>query len=133
VGSISETHLRISTTKGAQLWVLGLDVPQRLEGSPWDGCVIDELANCHPKLWDAHVRPALADRRGWGWLIGVPDMDSPGQIFYENMVLLARSGVDPEWRCFSWPSADILPIEEVESARRQMDELIFARNIWANL
>jgi hypothetical protein len=125
IGSISETDLRIVTRRGAQLWVQGLDVPQRIEGSPWDGCVIDELANCRPGIWDAHIRPALADRRGWAWLIGVPDMDSPGQIEYESMVLLAQSGLDPEWACFSWPSADILPFDEIESARRRLDSRIF--------
>jgi len=123
--SISETDLRIVTHWGTQLWVQGLDVPQRIEGSPWDGCVIDELANCKPGVWDAHVRPALADRVGWAWLIGVPDMDAPGQVEYERMVLLAQSGTDPEWACFSWPSSDILPQEEVESARRRLDPRIF--------
>jgi hypothetical protein len=123
--SVSESDLRIVTHWGAQLWVQGLDVPQRIEGSPWDGCVIDELANCRPGLWNAHVRPALADRCGWAWLIGVPDMDAPGQVEYENMVLLAKSGRDPEWACFSWPSSDILPREEVESARRRLDPRIF--------
>ena len=125
IRSVSETQSRIVTTRGAQLWVVGLEVPQRIEGSPWDGCVIDELANCRPKIWDAHVRPALADRRGWAWLIGVPDMDSPGQMDYEKLVHLAQSGIEPEWGCFSWPSSDILPAEEVESARRRLDPLIF--------
>jgi hypothetical protein len=46
-------------------------------------------------------------------------------VLYEDMVLTARAGVDPEWGCFSWPSADILPAEEVESARRRMDRRIF--------
>jgi hypothetical protein len=125
IGSISETDLRIVTTRGAQLWVHGLEVPQRIEGSPWDGCVIDELANCRPKIWDAHVRPALADRRGWAWLIGVPDMDSPGQMDYENLALIAQSGAEAEWACFSWPSADVLPADEIESARRLLDPVIF--------
>jgi hypothetical protein len=121
----NETELRIVTNEGAQLWVQGLDVPQRIEGSPWDGCVIDELANCKPGIWDKHIRPALADRIGWAWLIGVPDMDAPGQTEYENLVNLARSGLDPEWAYFCWPSADILPPEELESARRRLDPRIF--------
>ncbi|MDP9175557.1 MAG: hypothetical protein M3O30_17075 [Planctomycetota bacterium] len=122
---ISETDLCITTPNGAQLWVHGLDVPQRIEGTPWDGCVIDELANCRAGIWDAHIRPALADRRGWAWLIGVPDMDAPGQVEYEHMVHVAQSAEDDEWRCFTWPSADILPEEEIESARRRLDPRIF--------
>jgi hypothetical protein len=125
VRNISETLLRIQMKNGSELHVVGLEVPQRIEGSPWDGCVIDELADCPADIWDAHIRPALADRRGWAWLIGVPDMHAPAQAKYEKLVNLAQGKTDPEWRCFSWPSADILPPEEVESARRQLDENIF--------
>jgi hypothetical protein len=121
---VSESELRISTRR-AELWVVGLDKPDRIEGTPWDGGIVDELASCKPGIWDAHIRPALADRRGWAWLIGVPDMDAPGQVDYEQMVLTAQSGADPEWACFAWPSADILPAEEIESARRRTDPRIF--------
>ncbi|HEY1923349.1 MAG TPA: hypothetical protein VGG44_11420, partial [Tepidisphaeraceae bacterium] len=125
IEKISETDLCIVTIYGSQLWVHGLDVPQRIEGSPWDGCVIDELANCRPKIWEAHIRPALADRGGWAWLIGVPDMDSPGQVDYENLVLLGQNRQQTEWDCFRWASADILPPEEIESAQRLLDPTIF--------
>jgi hypothetical protein len=125
IRSIVETQLRIIAHRNSELWVVGLDRPERIEGSPWDGCVIDELANCCPKIWDAHIRPALADRKGWAWLIGVPDMDSPAQAEYEQLVHLAQSGADPEWACYSWPSADILPPDEIESARRRLDPRLF--------
>lgn len=125
VKSISETDMCITTTWGAELWVVGLDKAERIEGVSWDGGVIDELASCRPGIWDANIRPALSDRLGWAWLIGVPDMDSPGQVEYEAMVDRAKSGKDPEWACFSWPSADILPASEVESARSSMDPRIF--------
>jgi hypothetical protein len=125
--AVSESELFIRSNGGAELWVIGLDKAERMEGSPWDGGVIDELANCKPCIWDANIRPALADRRGWCWLIGVPDMHSPGQVEYQRMVDLALSGKDPEWAHFSWPSRDILPEAEVESARRRMDARMFAQ------
>ena len=127
VASISESDLCIKTTWGAELWVVGLDKAERMEGVGWDGGVVDELANCKPGIFDANIRPALSDRGGWCWLIGVPDMDSPGQVEYKHMVEMARSGHDPEWDCFSWPSADILPASEIESARRHMDPDLFAQ------
>lgn len=125
VESISESDLCIKTKWGTELWVLGLDVPERIEGTPWDGGVVDELANCREGTWDAHIRPALADRRGWAWLIGVPDFDGPGQVEYSDMCDIARAKVDDEWRCYEWPSSDILPPEEIESARRRMDPILF--------
>jgi hypothetical protein len=127
IAEIRESDLCIVTTWGAELWVLGLDKPERIEGVSWDGGVVDELANCRPGIFDAHIRPALADRKGWCWMIGVPDMHSPAQVEYERMVRMARSGEDPEWGCYSWPSADILDPEEVESARRRMAPDMFAQ------
>lgn len=123
--STSEVEMTITTKWGAELTVVGLDKPERVEGTPWDGGAVDELANIKPGAWDAHIRPALADRTGWAWLLGVPDMDSPGQVEYKRLAEMARSGADPEWACFSWPSADILPAAEVESARRRMDPRLF--------
>lgn len=125
IEKISEVNLQIVTTLGSELWVHGLDVPERIEGSPWDGCVIDEIANCRPGIWDAHIRPALADRAGWAWLIGVPDMYGPAQQDYEKLVTLALSRSDPEWTRFSWPSTDILTPKEIESALRRLDPVIF--------
>lgn len=46
VRSISESELTITTKWGASLSVVGLDKPERMEGSPWDGGVIDEFASC---------------------------------------------------------------------------------------
>ncbi len=125
VAEIRETDLLITTKWGAELWVMGLDKPERIEGVSWDGCVVDELANCRENMWDANLRPALADRNGWAWLIGVPDRDAPGQVEYKRRVEYAKSGVDPEWDCFTWPSKDILPASEIDSARRQMDPELF--------
>ncbi len=118
---VNESEHWLQTATGAQLWVLGLDRPDRVEGTPWDGCVIDELASCKPGLWESNIRPALADRHGWAWPIGVPDRNGPAQIEYEKLYYLARSGADPEWSAFHWPSADILDPAEVESARRRLE------------
>lgn len=128
-GSPRETELLLRTLWGAELWVIGLDRPQRIEGSPWDGCVIDEMADCRPGTWEAHLRPALADRQGWAWLIGVPDRDAPGQVDYKRLHDHAASGLDPQWAVYAWPSTDILPPAEVESLRGAMDEETFRQEI----
>jgi hypothetical protein len=126
---ISESDLSITTSTGAQLWVIGLDKPQRMEGTPWDGGVIDEYADTKVGTFDANIRPALADRKGWLWFIGVPDMSAPGQIEYEGFYQVAATHADPEWAAFSWASADILPAEEVESAKRRMDPRLFEQEM----
>lgn len=129
VREFRETKLTIVTKWNAKLSVIGLDKPMRMEGTPWDGGVIDELANVRPKAWEANIFPLLGERNAWCWLIGVPDADSPGQVQYKRMVDAVRSG-DPDyadWACFSWPSADILDAKQVDIARRTMDPSLFAQ------
>ena len=124
-----ESDLMIRTHKGAELWVIGLDKPMRMEGVSWDGGVIDEYADCKPGTFDAHIRPSLADRRGWLWLIGVPDVDGPAQIEYERFYDIAIKHNDPEWAAFHWPSSEILPPDELASAKRQMDPRLFEQEM----
>lgn len=124
-----ESDLMIRTHKGAELWVIGLDKPMRMEGVSWDGGVIDEYADCKPGTFDAHIRPSLADRRGWLWLIGVPDVDGPAQVEYERFYDIAIKNNDPEWAAFHWASAEILPPEEIASAKRRMDPRLFEQEM----
>lgn len=121
VADRSESNLALTLRNGAEICVVGMDRPERIEGRPWNGGVLDEYANMKPGAWGENVRPALSDRKGWCWLIGVPE----GRNHYYDLWKYAKSGVDPEWDGFHWCSRDILDIEEVEAARRQLDSLVF--------
>jgi hypothetical protein len=132
-GSPSESELVIRLINGSELHVVGLDKPERIEGSPWDGGVIDEYANIRREAWGAHIRPALADRNGWCDLIGVPE----GRNHYYEADRAARAqmverGAASEWGSFHWVSADILPAGEIAAARRDLDELTFAQEFEAS-
>jgi len=118
-----ESDLSLKLVNGSEIYVIGMDRPERIEGRPWDGGVLDEYANMKAGAWGENVRPALSDRLGWCWLIGVPE----GRNHYYDLYRYAMSGVDPEWDAFTWHSADILPEAEVESARRVLDELVYAQ------
>ena len=49
---ISHSDLCIRTIFGSSLWVLGMDVPARMEGVGWDGGVGDELSDWKPGTFD---------------------------------------------------------------------------------
>ena len=123
-----ETDLQIRLINGSEIRVIGMDKPERIEGSPWDGGILDEFANMKPGAWGENVRPALSDRKGWCWLIGVPE----GRNHYYDLWKYAMSGADPEWDGFTWKSADILDAAEVEAAKRQLDQLVYEQEYEAS-
>lgn len=132
VRQIRETPPQIHFITGNMIQVVGMDRPERIEGTPWDGGILDEYANMKETAWTQNVRPALSTpgrKPGWCWLIGVPEGRNH---YYDPIWLRARSGEDPEWDGFTWPSADIMDPEEVAQARRDLDELTFQQEYEAS-
>lgn len=129
VVKISESERSIRLYNGATIYVLGLDKPQRIEGVPWNGCILDEYANMKKSAWEENVRPALSDRNGWCWLIGVPEGRNHYYDLYQY-ALSEKSG--DQWAAFTWKSSDILPEEEIADARASLDELTFLQEYEAS-
>lgn len=123
-----ETELTIPLVCGVEICIVGMDKPERIEGRPWNGGILDEFANMKPRAWAENVRPALSDRKGWCWLIGVPE----GRNHYYDLWKYATSGTDPDWEGFTWKSADILDPDEVASARRDLDPLVYEQEYEAS-
>lgn len=119
----SESDLIIWLDNGTQVHLIGLDKPQRMEGSFWSGGVVDEIADTKPDSWEVNIRAALdtfnpqrPDYRAWCWRIGVPE----GMNHYYDMVQKAESGADPETKVYHWTSAEILPPDMIAAAKRSM-------------
>ena len=132
----SESKLIMYLVTGAEIHLLGMDKPERVEGSPWDGGVLDEIANMKKRTWPEHVRPALSDRRGWCDFIGVPegrnhyyDLYKDAQAQFHEAIAAGRV---PEWNAFWWKSADILDPAEIKAAKRDLDELTFLQEYEAS-
>jgi hypothetical protein len=132
VRKLSETDLTIHYVTGASLSVIGMDKPERIEGSPWYGGVLDEFANMKEVAWMANVRPALADREGWCWLIGVPEGRNHYYEAWNDAIGPLNIANGGDWDGFTWFSADILPAAEIESAKRNLDELTFKQEYEAS-
>jgi len=120
-GRPSESELTIRLRNGSTISVMGLDVPERIEGPPVTHIVLDEYGNMKEKVWKENVRPALSDHEGTADFIGVPE----GRNHYYDLSLLADADETGEWDLFGWPSADILPDKEIEAAKRDLDPLTF--------
>lgn len=139
-GRPNASTLTVRLINGARIQLLGMDRPERAEGRPWDGGVMDEYANMRPEAWSAHMRPALADRGGWCHFVGVPE----GRNHYYDMWCYAgeveidakRKGIQPEWTRHHWTSLDVIPLyrgeaglREIEAARREMDPILFKQEM----
>lgn len=129
ISKTSESELLIQLYNGATIYVVGMDKPERIEGLSWNGGILDEYANMKKMAWEENVRPALSDRNGWCWLIGVPEGRNHYYELYQ-FALSEKSG--DEWAAFTWKSAEILPEHEIASARATLDELTFQQEYEAS-
>ena len=133
---VSESELVITLATNAQVHCMGLDKPERIEGPPWDGGILDEYGNMKESVWTNHVRPALSDRNGWCDFIGVPE--GRNHYYKTNKKALAEAakaqaaGRIPIWDSFHWISADILPAEEIAQAKEDLDELSYLQEYEAS-
>lgn len=133
---ISESRMQIHYINNSEIHVLGMDKPERVEGTPWDGGVLDEYGNMKRDTWYEHVRASLSDRQGWCDFIGVPEGRNHYYDLYKDaqaqLMHAIKKGTMPEWNAFWWKSADILPPEEIVAAKRDLDELTFQQEYEAS-
>jgi len=132
IGRPRETDLSVRLVNDVTARVVGMDKPERVEGDYIDGIVLDEFADMKPDVWSKHIRAGLSSPGrppGFAWFLGVPDFRGPH--FRE----LFNKALDPdmmEWDAFHWVSADVLDPEEIEQARRDLDEISFQQEYEAS-
>ena len=133
--AVSETELTIRLPGGGSITLLGLDSPARIEGTPWAGGIIDEIASVKPHAWPEHVRPALDTEdprypgyRAWCWLIGVPE----GLGHYYDLYQYALHSGDADFKAYTWPSSAVLSEAAIESARRSLSPRQFRQEYEAS-
>lgn len=124
VSKINETELTFLLKNGSTISLKGADNYDSLRGVGLDGLVIDEAADVDAEAWYEVLRPALSDRQGSALFLGTPK----GFNWFKDLYDLAE--LYPEqWASFQFTTIDggnVSP-EEVEAARRDLDERTFAQ------
>lgn len=123
--SFHESELRVDFDNGARIKLGGAENVDAWRGQYLDGVVLDEVAQMDPRFWPEVIRPCLSDRGGWALFIGTP----AGEDAFFDLYQRAASGTDPDWKAFRfrWQDTNVLPLHEIESARRDMSPEQFAR------
>jgi hypothetical protein len=104
---------------GRRISLYGADNPDTLRGIYMDGCVIDEVGDINPTIWNTVVRPALADRKGWCMFIGTPK----GNNHFKDLRDRAEKNQD-EWSLLEFKASEtkLLDAQELASARNEMGD-----------
>ena len=119
--SINESDLRVDIpcqNGKIRIMLLGAENPGTLKGLYLDGVVLDEYAECDPRIWSEVIRPALSDRLGWGIFVFTPKGANHAHELYMN----ARKDQSGEWfvALFRASETKIVPKTELDSARSFM-------------
>ncbi len=120
IDAIHETELSIRYVTGSLLCLIGLDKPQRAEGDPYDGLVLDETQEVKPSAWLSSMRPTLSNRGrppGWPLRIGRPK----GRNHFWDWFQEGQDAKNPDTQSFTWKSAEVLSPEEIAAAKRDLD------------
>lgn len=121
VKKINESELTISLVNGSTICLKGAENFDSLRGNKIHMLVLDEFADIKPQAFFESLRPMLSDTQGRALFLGTPK----GRNWAYDLFNLEH--VDPEWISFSATTLEggNVPPEEIESARRQLDERTF--------
>ena len=111
------------THNGAVVRIYGADNPDSMRGVRLDGCVVDEVAQIKPVVWEEILRPALSDRAGWAWFIGTPK----GVNLFSELFFAAEGREGWARALYTVDDTDALLPSEVAAIRSEMSENAYAR------
>ena len=129
VAKTNETELSLYLKNGSTISLKGADNYDSLRGVGLDFIVLDEFADIDPEAWYETLRPTLSDKQGRALFIGTPK--GIGNWAYE---IYQNCQDDPEsWASFTYTTLDggNVPPEEVEQARKDLDERTFRQEYMA--
>lgn len=126
IDTVNVNNMYIKTVFGSTLYVAGMDNPARIEGSQYDGGVIDESSDIKPGVFDRSILPALAHRTGFCYRIGVPKRFGIGAVEFKEFFDKGLDDNEEGIKSWMWPSSDIMTEEEISVAKRVLNDADFA-------
>lgn len=124
---INESELTIVLKNGSTISLKGADNYDSLRGVGLDFIVLDEFADISPDAWYETLRPTLSDTGGRALFIGSPKGLNWAYELYQNSL------DNQAWSSHQYTTIDggWVPEEEIEQARRDLDERTFRQEYMA--
>lgn len=115
---VNEAELRVDLPNGNRIQLFGADNADRMRGLAFSGIVADEYGDWKPTVWSYVVRPALADRQGWGVIIGTPKGRNQFWEAFEH------AKVNEDWLALQIKASEsgLLPADELDALRIELTE-----------
>lgn len=129
---INESRLEITITnihKGqSKLYLRGWESVETMRGQAFDLLIPDEVAMMRNFWagWNEVLRPTLTDKKGSAVFISTPK----GFNHFYDLCSIS----DPDWEHFHFTTYDNphIPVEEIDDAKRQLPEDVFAQEYMAD-
>lgn len=129
VKKTNESDLSLELVNGSKISLRGADNYDSLRGVGLDFVVLDEFAMIDEKAWKEVLRPTLSDTGGSALFISTPM--GQGNWAYD---MYQKSADDPDnWASWQFTTIDggNVPVEEIEAAKRDLDERTFRQEYLA--
>ena len=130
IDKVNEQDLTVTLRNGSTISIRGTDNFNSLRGVGLNFLCMDEFSDCDPEAWTHVLRPTLSDTNGHGLFLGTPRG-------FDHLHSLWEKGQDPnehDWQSWQYTTLDggNVSVEEIEAARRDLDELTFNQEYCAS-
>jgi len=124
----NEAELKLRLKNGSVIYLKGADNPESLLGVGLNYAVLDEYQDIDPKVWYQILRPTLSDKQGKALFIGTPR--GVGSFSHEMFTMAQNT---ENWAAHQFTTLDggNVPEDEIEQAKRDMDEKTFQQEYLA--
>ena len=121
VKKINQSDLEITLVNNSIIALRSSDNKEALRGTKWNFIVFDEFASMDPETFNSVLRPTLSDTGGHALFIGTPYGRNHFWEMYNNGATLE------DWSSHQYTTIEggNVPAEEIEAAKRDMDERTF--------
>lgn len=118
----NEAELTITLKNGSLIALKGADNFDSLRGVGLDLVIFDEFQDVPKEAWSEVIRPTLSDKQGSALFCGTPR--GVGSFSHE---LYTKALTEQDWAAFQYTTIEggNVPIEEIEAAKRDLDERTF--------